>query len=213
MANTGGGGLFYNVVAKRRKPNPDGKHRGGGKGESLTRDVADEARRAFALALSDHLTLLKAYDGWRLARGCGSRAEREYLRDHFLSRQTLVMVEDMRRQFRGLLRDIGFIESGGSRGGNRHSRGSHSGHPQQQEHSSNVNGGNIQLIKAVVCAGLYPNVAVAPAALCPSSTSASGGGAGGKKPGGGGSKGGAAEKTAGEVIHWFIGWLFLVGVE
>lgn len=77
------------------------------------RDVADEARRTFALALSDHLTLLKAYDGWRLARGCGSRAEREYIRDHFLSRQTLVMVEEMRRQFRGLLRDIGFIEGGG----------------------------------------------------------------------------------------------------
>ena len=38
------------------------------------------------------------------------RAEREYIRDHFLSRQTLVMVEEMRRQFRGLLRDIGFIE-------------------------------------------------------------------------------------------------------
>lgn len=74
------------------------------------REIADEARRHFALALSDHLTLLKAYDGWKLSRGCGSRAEREYLRDHFLSRQTLVMVEDMRRQFCGLLRDIGFIE-------------------------------------------------------------------------------------------------------
>lgn len=60
--------------------------------------------------MSDHLTLLKAYDGWKLSRGCGSRAEREYIRDHFLSRQTLVMVEEMRRQFRGLLRDIGFIE-------------------------------------------------------------------------------------------------------
>lgn len=72
--------------------------------------MADEARREFALALSDHLTLLKAYDGWRLSKSCGSRAEREYIRDHFLSRQTLVMVEEMRRQFRGLLRDIGFIE-------------------------------------------------------------------------------------------------------
>lgn len=74
--------------------------------------MADEARREFALALSDHLTLLKAYDGWRLSKGCGSRAEREYIRDHFLSRQTLIMVEDMRRQFSDLLRDIGFIEGG-----------------------------------------------------------------------------------------------------
>lgn len=78
-----------------------------------------------------------------------------------------------------------------------------------------MNGGNIQLIKAVVCAGLYPNVTVAPAALCPSSTSANsgggGGGVGGKKSGGGGSKGGA-EKTAGEVtIGWFVGWCFFIG--
>lgn len=72
--------------------------------------MADEARRSFALGMSDHLTLLKAYDAWKLARGCGARAEREYLRDHFLSRQTLLMVEDMRRQFRGLLRDVGFVE-------------------------------------------------------------------------------------------------------
>eukprot|EP00752_Nemacystus_decipiens_P017599 g15772.t1 len=161
------------------------------------RDVADEARRNFALALSDHLTLLKAYDGWRLAKGCGSRAEREYIRDHFLSRQTLVMVEEMRRQFRGLLRDIGFIEGGGTRS----SRGGGRGDDQQQ-HSSNINGGNIQLIKAVVCAGLYPNVTVAPASLCPTSTSSSATG-GAKKSAGGGAKGGgkgaAAEKTAGEV--------------
>lgn len=53
------------------------------------------------------------------------------------------------------------------------------------EHRSNANGGNIQLIKAVVCAGLYPNVAVAPSSLCPSSSFSS--------------KAGRGAKTAGEV--------------
>lgn len=80
-----------------------------------------------------------------------------------------------------------------------------------------MNGGNIQLIKAVVCAGLYPNVTVAPASLCPTSTSATAGGGGGgsgggvKKSGGGGGGKGAAEKTAGEVSGWiFDGWLQVV---
>ncbi|CAM9250154.1 unnamed protein product, partial [Laminaria digitata] len=174
------------------------------------RDIADEARRTFALALSDHLTLLKAFDGWRLARGCGSRAEREYIRDHFLSRQTLVMVEEMRKQFRGLLRDIGFIESEGSGGGGGYGRNSNNNNNNNRggdgtgagvvEHSSNINGGNIQLIKAVVCAGLYPNVTVAPAALCPSATGNDAGkGGGGPKGGKGGGGGGGAGKTAGEV--------------
>ncbi|CAN0504069.1 unnamed protein product, partial [Discosporangium mesarthrocarpum] len=80
------------------------------------REEADATRREFSLGLSDHLTLLKAYDGWKLARSCGSRAENEFLRDHFLSRHTLNLVHDMRRQFRSLLRDVGFIEGGESRG-------------------------------------------------------------------------------------------------
>lgn len=84
-------------------------------------------------------------------------------------------------------------------GGTRYSRGN--GRGVEDEHSSNVNGGNIQLIKAVVCAGLYPNVTVAPTSLCPTSTSTSASGGSPKRSGGGGSQGGGkgAEKTAGEV--------------
>lgn len=99
--------------------------------------------------------------------------------------------------------------SGYARSNGRGDLHQHQPQPQQQQHSSNVNGGNIQLIKAVVCAGLYPNVTVAPASLCPTSTSASATAAtaaGGKKTGSGskgsaGAKGGAAEKTAGEVSY------------
>lgn len=60
------------------------------------------------------------------------------------------------------------------------------------EHSSNANGGNIQLIKAVVCAGLYPNVIVAPPGLSPP---AQGGVVALKGP----KLGAGAQKTAGEV--------------
>ena len=47
----------------------------------------------------------------------------------------------MKQQFAGLLYDVGFISS------------SYPG-----EESTNVNSGNIKLLKAVLCAGLYPNV-------------------------------------------------------
>lgn len=49
-------------------------------------------------------------------------------------------------------------------------------------YSGNSNGENIQLIKAVVCAGLYPNVIVAPAALCPTSAVASATARGDRRP-------------------------------
>jgi hypothetical protein len=40
---------------------------------------------------------------------CGGRQERNFLRDHFLSRQSMIQIDDMRRQFKDLLRDIGFV--------------------------------------------------------------------------------------------------------
>ena len=48
----------------------------------------------------------------------------------------------MKRQFAGLLYDTGFVPSSDSK------------HP-----AANVNSDNMKLVKAVLCAGLYPNVA------------------------------------------------------
>lgn len=47
----------------------------------------------------------------------------------------------MKKQFAGLLYDTGFISSS---------------YP--KEESANVNSKNLKLVKAVLCAGLYPNV-------------------------------------------------------
>eukprot|EP00741_Cyanophora_paradoxa_P024262 tig00021759_g23429.t1 len=78
------------------------------------REEADRARRALATGCSDHLTLVRAYDGWITARREGGRdRERQYVRDNFLSPNTLRMISDMRRQFRELLAEIGFLRRGG----------------------------------------------------------------------------------------------------
>lgn len=51
------------------------------------------------------------------------------------------LLHNMKKQFAGLLYDTGFIPSS---------------YP--KEVSANVNSRNIKLVKAVLCAGLYPNV-------------------------------------------------------
>ena len=52
------------------------------------------------------------------------------------------LLKNMKVQFAGLLHDIGFIDS-----------------PDPSCPSANVNSHNHKLVKAVLCAGLYPNVA------------------------------------------------------
>merc|ERR1711871_1283984 len=72
---------------------------------------ADKVKREVSNGnLSDHLTLLAAYNGWVRAQKQGGSAEREYLRKRFLSRTTLHMIRSMKRQFRALLTDIGFVQ-------------------------------------------------------------------------------------------------------
>lgn len=57
---------------------------------------------------SDHIALVKAFDGFQAAKREGR--ERSYCWDNFLSSNTLQMMEDMRRQFQDLLSDIGFVD-------------------------------------------------------------------------------------------------------
>lgn len=84
----------------------------------------------------------------------GTRAEWPFLKESFLSRNTLIMIEQMRDQFRSLLADIGFVQKlRGGKGGKGKGR------------RSFAEPYNVPLIKAVLCGGLFPNVAVAPKAL------------------------------------------------
>uniref|UniRef100_H2Z8B9 RNA helicase n=1 Tax=Ciona savignyi TaxID=51511 RepID=H2Z8B9_CIOSA len=86
---------------------------------------------------SDHMMLVNMFDGWLAAKRAGS--DREYCWNNFLSSSTLKMLCDMRQQFKGHLHEAGFLSSD-SADANQHSN-------------------NTKVVQAIVCAGLYPNVA------------------------------------------------------
>jgi ATP-dependent RNA helicase DHX36 len=103
------------------------------------KEEADDARRRFAGdSRSDHLALLKAFEGWQAAKRAGR--ERNYCWENFLSVSTLQMMEDMRRQFLDLLSDIGFIDKS------------------QGPQSFNQYSQDLEMVRAVLCAGLFPSV-------------------------------------------------------
>jgi len=130
------------------------------------RDAAREAHQLLSDDGSDHLTMLNAFDQWRsLRRGKGDRAAQTFVRENFLSRMTLFHMEDLRRHYANLLVDIGFLPKGYRAG-----KGAVNG---QNNEASGVNShsGNKALLKAVLCAGLYPNVIISPRSMVDGSNS------------------------------------------
>ena len=102
------------------------------------REQADAVKKSFDSA-SDHMTVLQAFKGWEASRAESRAAEKSYLYDNFLSRNTLGMIYKMKRQFERLLAEVGFY--------------SHRDHSRYNENSNNM-----ALVKAILVAGLYPNV-------------------------------------------------------
>ncbi|GBG82962.1 hypothetical protein CBR_g36488 [Chara braunii] len=105
------------------------------------REEADEAKASFAGdSQSDHFALLCAYDEWQKVRRDGKNVAQTFCWQNFLSMPTLQMMEDMRQQFVDLLSQFGFMDkSAGVASYNRY-------------------GNDMELIRAVICAGMYPNV-------------------------------------------------------
>ncbi|KAK8713480.1 hypothetical protein V6N13_148696 [Hibiscus sabdariffa] len=103
------------------------------------KEEADAAKRSFAGdSCSDHIAVLKAFEGYKDAKRNGR--ERAFCWENFLSPVTLQMMEDMRNQFIDLLSDIGFVDK--SRGASAYNQYSH----------------DLEMVCAILCAGLYPNV-------------------------------------------------------
>ncbi|GMN59197.1 hypothetical protein TIFTF001_028289 [Ficus carica] len=102
------------------------------------KDLAGTAKSRFsAKDYSDHMALVRAYEGWKDAEREGSAYE--YCWRNFLSAQTLQAIHSLRKQFSFILRDAGLIDADAS----NNNRLSH----------------NQSLVRAIICSGLFPGIA------------------------------------------------------
>ncbi|CAL5209964.1 unnamed protein product [Lathyrus oleraceus] len=100
------------------------------------KDLAEAAKSQFSGAYSDHLALVRAYEGWKVAEiDLGGY---EYCWKNFLSFQSMKSIDALRREFKGMLTDIGLVDSNTT--------------------SCNTWSYDVNLIRAVICYGLYPGI-------------------------------------------------------
>ncbi|KAL3375265.1 hypothetical protein AABB24_006646 [Solanum stoloniferum] len=100
------------------------------------KDLAESAKAQFsARNFSDHLALVRAYDGWKDAER--QQSGYDYCWRNFLSAQTLKAMDSLRKQFLYLLKDIGLVDS---------------------IQSCNAWSNNEHLVRAIVCGGLFPGI-------------------------------------------------------
>ncbi|KAH9716144.1 RNA helicase [Citrus sinensis] len=100
------------------------------------KNLAEIAKSRFsAKDYSDHMALVRAYEGWKDAEREGSGYE--YCWRNFLSAQTLQAIHSLRKQFTFILRDAGLLDEDG--GNNKLSH-------------------NQSLVRAVICSGLFPGI-------------------------------------------------------
>ncbi|KAL2230895.1 UNVERIFIED_CONTAM: DExH-box ATP-dependent RNA helicase DExH3 [Sesamum indicum] len=102
------------------------------------KDLAGTAKSRFsAKDYSDHMALVRAYEGWKDADREGSAYE--YCWRNFLSVQTLQAIHSLRKQFTYILKDAGLLDTDGA--------------------TSNRLSHNQSLVRAVICSGLFPGIA------------------------------------------------------
>ncbi|KAK4371730.1 hypothetical protein RND71_007114 [Anisodus tanguticus] len=115
----------------------------------LPQDKKDVSRKKFAALAgtaksrfsakdySDHMALVRAYEGWKDAEREGSAYE--YCWRNFLSAQTLQAIHSLRKQFIFILKDAGLLDADTA--------------------TNNKLSYNQSLVRAVICSGLYPGIA------------------------------------------------------
>ncbi|XP_031838803.1 3'-5' RNA helicase YTHDC2 [Nomia melanderi] len=103
--------------------------------------AATAARKRFATnTYSDHMAVLRAFQGWQNARARGK--ERSFCEQNFISAAVMEMVVGMRTQLLGQLRASGFVKARGP----------------GDIRDLNSNSENWAVVKAALTAGLYPNL-------------------------------------------------------
>ncbi|XP_071703455.1 DExH-box ATP-dependent RNA helicase DExH3 isoform X2 [Rutidosis leptorrhynchoides] len=102
------------------------------------KDQASDAKARFSVKdYSDHMALVRAYEGWKEAEREGSAYE--YCWKNFLSAQTLQAIHSLRNQFIYILKDAQLLEEDTS--------------------INNRLNHNQSLVRAIICAGLFPGIA------------------------------------------------------
>lgn len=101
--------------------------------------LSDKAKRSFSNN-SDQLAVAKAMEAWK--NGCQGMSEREFCFKNFISYQTLKMLDQMKTQFAQGLHQSKFLTK-----------------PKVDSAENNRNSVDDNLLRAVICAGLYPNLA------------------------------------------------------
>ncbi|KAF8398050.1 hypothetical protein HHK36_016976 [Tetracentron sinense] len=100
--------------------------------------LAGTAKSRFsAKDYSDHMALVRAYEGWKDAEREGSAYE--YCWRNFLSAQTLQAIHSLRKQFNFILKDAGLLDADTS--------------------TNNSLSHNQSLVRAIICSGLFPGIA------------------------------------------------------
>lgn len=98
--------------------------------------LAEAAKSQFSRDYSDHLALVRAYDGWKDAEIDNSGYE--YCWRNFLSAQSMKAIDSLRKEFFSLLKDTGLVDGNTA--------------------SYNTWSHDDYLIRAVICYGLYPGI-------------------------------------------------------
>lgn len=108
------------------------------------REEAAAARMKLAgNSKSDHMAIAAAYNGWTSAKNDGWGSENEYCQANFLSRETLSGIEASRTDYLKILVDLGFLPTFADYNVTGH---------------LNANANSVRVVKALICAGFYPNI-------------------------------------------------------
>ncbi|KAL3510671.1 hypothetical protein ACH5RR_030072 [Cinchona calisaya] len=100
------------------------------------KDLAEAAKAQFSHDYSDHLALVRAYEGWKDAER--DLAGYEYCSKNFLSAQSMKAIDSLRKEFYLLLKDTGLVDSNPT--------------------TYNTWSYDEHLLRAVICYGLYPGI-------------------------------------------------------
>ena len=122
------------------------------------RERSSAAKRAFSgTSKSDHLATVTAFEGWRSALRKGGRAaEKQFCEEHALNMMALRELERARQDMAENLCELGFIPREYLQ--NDASKLDRS--PSPAISHFDVNSGSARVLKACLCAGFYPNVAL-----------------------------------------------------